>query len=75
MKLFRLSFALEDHGRVKSPVWHHHTRTAPSDSEPPLCCIGCDICSIPDTNSGSKPAQAPLARFVVPASPDASMAC
>jgi hypothetical protein len=53
MKLFRLSFALEDHGRVKSPVWHHHTRTAPSDSEPPLCCIGWDICGIPDTNSGS----------------------
>jgi hypothetical protein len=63
MKLFRFSFALEDHGRVKSPVWHHHTRTAPSDSEPPLCCIGWDICGIPDTNSGSKPAQGPAGKI------------
>jgi hypothetical protein len=63
MKRFRLSLTLEDDGRVKSPVWHHHTRTASSDSELQLCCIGCDKCGKPDTTSGSKLGQGPAGKI------------
>jgi len=58
MELFRLSFALEDHGRKDVP-WDHHTRTAPSDSEPH--CVVLDGIYAAITTNSAQPAQGPLA--------------